>query len=602
MDGMRIPFGVIPVGAASAALALVLTGCGSGSPDDDGDGSAEATGASATDTAAAGDPGEHATADTDAPAADGVTDADVEAAEQIVAAMDDDELVGSVVMLTYNGTDVAAAADVIRERHLAGAIVMGYNLADGADADTVRQTTDTLAGAAGERGWPVAIGVDQEGGPVARLDDAALDFPPLMAAGAADDADVTRDAIAAQGTDLRNLGFTINFSPVADLTIGAEDPVINVRSPGDDPERVSEVIDAAVGGFTSTGLASAAKHFPGHGALTVDSHEELPVSEDSLEDLAEDSYAPFRTAAEAGVPMVLVGHIGLPGAEDVPATLNPDVYESLRDDVGFDGVAVTDALNMGAVTEAPGQETVKAIAAGADLALMPPDSGDAVTALGEALEAGELPRERLVEAATRVVAMQLWQARIGAVGGVDGEGGGVQGAGDGAGTEGAEGAQESGDGAGGDAAAEGDGEGAGGDAAADDALTALADGSLTVLAGECSFAEPADAVAVTGGSDSARATFTDAAEDAGLEVRDAGGGNAVTVRVGSGQGGGSADVVVGTSGPWAVEDAGADTILEVYDDNPHALTAVAKYLAGDLEATGRVPVEVSADAPDCAVD
>ncbi|WP_198394313.1 glycoside hydrolase family 3 N-terminal domain-containing protein [Brevibacterium yomogidense] len=612
---MRTPFGVIPVGAASAALALVLAGCGSGSPDDVGGESAVATGASATGTAAAGDPGDHATADTDAPPADGVTDADVEAAEQIVAAMDDDELVGSVVMLTYNGTDVAAAADVIRERHLAGAIVMGYNLADGADADTVWQTTDTLAGAAGERGWPVAIGVDQEGGPVARLDDAALDFPPLMAAGAADDADVTRDAIAAQGTDLRNLGFTINFSPVADLTIGAEDPVINVRSPGDDPERVSEVIDAVVGGFTSTGLASAAKHFPGHGALTVDSHEELPVSEDSLEDLADTSYEPFRTAAEAGVPMVLVGHIGLPGTEDVPATLNPDVYESLRDDVGFDGVAVTDALNMGAVTEAPGQETVKAIAAGADLALMPPDSGDAVAALGEALEAGDLPRERLVEAATRVVAMQLWQARIGAVGGVDGEGAegegaddgvGAQGSRDGVGAEGsddgagAEDAQGSRDGAGGDAAAEGGGDGAGGDAAADDALTALADGSLTVLAGECSFAEPADAVAVTGGSDSARAAFTDAAEDAGLEVRDAGGGNAVTVRVGSGQGGGSADVVVGTSGPWAVEDAGADTILEVYDDNPHALTAVAKYLAGDLEATGRTPVDVSVDAPDCA--
>src|SRR5699024_12337273 len=171
MDGMRIPSGVIPVGAASAALALVLTGCGAESPGDDGDGdaSAEAPGASATQTAA-GAPGDHAIADTDAPPAEGVTDADMDAAEDIVAAMDDDELVGSVVMLTYNGTDVEAAADVIRERHLAGAIVMGYNLPDGADADTVRQTTDTLAGAAGERGWPVAIGADQEGGPAARVE------------------------------------------------------------------------------------------------------------------------------------------------------------------------------------------------------------------------------------------------------------------------------------------------------------------------------------------------------------------------------------------------------------------------------------------------
>src|SRR5699024_3298221 len=162
------------------------------------------------------------------------------------------------------GTDVDAAAQVIEERHLAGAIVMGYNLDEGADADAVGDVTTTLASAAGERGWPVAIGVDQEGGPVARLDEAALDFPPLMAAGAADDEDVTRDAIRAQAADLRGMGFTMNFSPVADLTIGAEDPVINVRSPGDDPERVCSVVDAAVDGFTSSGLASAAKHFPGH--------------------------------------------------------------------------------------------------------------------------------------------------------------------------------------------------------------------------------------------------------------------------------------------------------------------------------------------------
>ena len=556
---MRTPIRVLSAGAAATcALALVLTGCSSDTEADP----MEATAASAT-----GDPGGHATAEADAPAGDGVTDDDVEAARKIVADMSDEELTGSVVMLTYNGTDVDAAADVIEDRHLAGAIVMGYNLDEGADADAVGQVTTTLAEAAGERGWPVAIGVDQEGGPVARLDGAALDFPPLMAAGAANDADITRDAIRAQSADLRSLGFTLNFSPVADLTIGAEDPVINVRSPGDDPERVSAVVEAAVDGFTSSGLASAAKHFPGHGHLTVDSHEELPVSEESLEDLSGDSFEPFRAATEAGVPLTLVGHIGLPGAEDVPATLNPDVYEALREDVGFEGVAVTDALNMGAVTEAPGQETVKAIAAGADLALMPPDSGDAVEALGQALESGDLPRERLEEAATRVVAMQLWQARVGVVGGEDAS------------------ADDAGSGAGDDAAPD-----------PDDALSALADASLTVLAGECSFEDPADSVTVVGGSDAARAAFTTAAEDAGLSV---GEGGDVTVSLGETA---SADVVIGTSGPWRVEDAGADTIVEVYDDNPHALAAAASYLAGDLDATGEAPVEVSTDAPDCAAD
>jgi beta-N-acetylhexosaminidase len=588
MGRMRIPSRVLHTGAAVSALALLVTGCSAGA--DGGD--EEATAATASAAVPAGDPGGHATAEADAPAGDGVTDDDVEAARKIVADMSDEELTGSVVMLTYNGTDVDAAADVIEERHLAGAIIMGYNLDEGADADAVGTVTTTLAAAAGDRGWPVAIGVDQEGGPVARLDGAALDFPPLMAAGAANDADITRDAIRAQSADLRSLGFTLNYSPVADLTIGAEDPVINVRSPGDDPERVSAVVEAAVDGFTSSGLASAAKHFPGHGHLTVDSHEELPVSEESLEDLSGDSFEPFRAASEAGVPLMLVGHIGLPGAEDVPATLNPDVYEALREDVGFEGVAVTDALNMGAVTEAPGQETVKAIAAGADLALMPPDSGDAVEALGQALESGDLSRERLEEAATRVVAMQLWQARVGVVGGEDASADDTgNGAGDGAG-------DSADDAAGEDSSDDDAGSGAGDDAAPDpdDALSALADASLTVLAGECSYEDPADSVTVVGGSDAARAAFTTAAEDAGLSVGEDGD---VTVSLGETA---SADVVIGTSGPWRVEGAGADTIVEVYDDNPHALAAAANYLAGDLEATGEAPVEVSTDAPDCAAD
>ena len=158
MGRMRIPSRVLHTGAAVSALALIVTGCSAG--DDGGD--EEATAATASVAVPAGDPGGHATAEADAPAGDGVTDDDVEAAQEIVADMSDEELTGSVVMLTYNGTDVDAAAQVIEERHLAGAIVMGYNLDEGADADAVGQVTTTLAEAAGERGWPVAIGVDRK--------------------------------------------------------------------------------------------------------------------------------------------------------------------------------------------------------------------------------------------------------------------------------------------------------------------------------------------------------------------------------------------------------------------------------------------------------
>ncbi|WP_291793471.1 glycoside hydrolase family 3 N-terminal domain-containing protein, partial [Brevibacterium sp.] len=524
--------------AVAASLAVLMAGCSG--PADEAAEQAETTEA-AQETVPSSPPA----TDYRAPdPAEGVAEEDREKAREIVEGMSDDELVGSVIMMTFRGTDAEAAADAIRERHLAGAIVMGYNLPDGADAETVAGVTDTLAGAIGDRGWPVAIGVDQEGGPVARLNSAAVEFPPLMAAGAARDPQLTQEAITGQGTDVRDLGFTLDFAPVADVTVGREDPTINVRSAGSDPELVSATSTAAIRGYTAAGVASSAKHFPGHGALTVDSHESLPVSEESLAELEESSYGPFEAAKEANVPTVLVGHIGLPGAEDLPATLNPDVYESLREDVGYEGVAVTDALNMGAITEQPGQETVKAIRAGADLALMPDDSQVAVDALKSALDSGDLDRERLVEAAGRVVAMQLWQARA------------------------AEAAEA-------DAPA---------DEEADESFTALADASLTVLKGECTLPEPAKTVSITGGDEAQQAAMKKAAEEVGLTV----GSGGTTVSL---DGEAAADVAVGTAAPWQVAGSGADTVLAVYDDNPHALRAAAKYIAGELTAEGTVPVE-----------
>ncbi|WP_344337563.1 glycoside hydrolase family 3 N-terminal domain-containing protein [Brevibacterium salitolerans] len=532
--------------AVAASLAVLMAGCSG--PADEAAEQAETTEA-AQETVPSSPPA----TDYRAPdPAEGVAEEDREKAREIVEGMSDDELVGSVIMMTFRGTDAEAAADAIRERHLAGAIVMGYNLPDGADAETVAGVTDTLAGAIGDRGWPVAIGVDQEGGPVARLNSAAVEFPPLMAAGAARDPQLTQEAITGQGTDVRDLGFTLDFAPVADVTVGREDPTINVRSAGSDPELVSATSTAAIRGYTAAGVASSAKHFPGHGALTVDSHESLPVSEESLAELEESSYGPFESAKEANVPTVLVGHIGLPGAEDLPATLNPDVYESLREDVGYEGVAVTDALNMGAITEQPGQETVKAIRAGADLALMPDDSQVAVDALKSALDSGDLDRERLVEAAGRVVAMQLWQARA---------------------AEAAEAHAPT-------------------DEEADESFTALADASLTVLKGECTLPEPAKTVSITGGDEAQQAAMKKAAEEVGLTV----GSGGTTVSL---DGEAAADVAVGTAAPWQVAGSGADTVLAVYDDNPHALRAAAKYIAGELTAEGTVPVEGFEDAPTC---
>ncbi|MCT1656716.1 glycoside hydrolase family 3 N-terminal domain-containing protein [Brevibacterium luteolum] len=545
--------------AGLLAGALTLTGCSRGETD----GPQEQSSPVAAETPAANSP--TTSAQPDARPADFTDEA-----KGIVAEMDDTALAGAVIMGSYDGTDAAAGAKLIRDDKLAGVIVMPYNLPQDVDRQTLRTMTDQFRTASGERGWQTMIGVDQEGGPVTRAGSAAVELPPLMAHGAADDPALTSQITALQGRDLIELGFTTDFAPVADVTVGKGDPAISVRSAGDDPQRVSSVVEAAVTGYDEAGIISSLKHFPGHGALTEDSHETLPVSQKSLDELADRDFAPFADAAEAGVATsMMVGHIALPGDETLPASLNPKAYQALREDVGFEGLIVTDALNMGAVTAgSPGQETVKALAAGADLALLPPDSAAAAEAVRTALGDGTLKRADLEESAIRVVAAQLWQTAT---------------------------AGDAGDDAG---------------KSEDDQRQQLAEAALTVMNGECRFAEPVDEVSVTG-SDLGVKAFTEAAKEAGLNVTDGAETTVAlvpgpllgseTVKQAKARNSKKADVAVALSGPWELDGYESGTQLAIYDDWQPGMTAVARYLTGDLEATGSLPVKVEGvNPPDCS--
>ncbi|QIN29026.1 glycoside hydrolase family 3 protein [Brevibacterium luteolum] len=545
--------------AGLLAGALTLTGCSRGETD----GPQEQSSPVAAETPAANSP--TTSAQPDARPADFTDEA-----KGIVAEMDDTALAGAVIMGSYDGTDAAAGAKLIRDDKLAGVIVMPYNLPQDVDRQTLRTMTDQFRTASGERGWQTMIGVDQEGGPVTRAGSAAVELPPLMAHGAADDPALTSQITALQGRDLIELGFTTDFAPVADVTVGKGDPAISVRSAGDDPQRVSSVVEAAVTGYDEAGIISSLKHFPGHGALTEDSHETLPVSQKSLDELADRDFVPFANAAEAGVATsMMVGHIALPDDETLPASLNPKAYQALREDVGFEGLIVTDALNMGAVTAgSPGQETVKALAAGADLALLPPDSAAAAEAVRTALGDGTLKRADLEESATRVVAAQLWQTAT---------------------------AGDAGDDAG---------------KSEDDQRQQLAEAALTVMNGECRFAEPVDEVSATG-SDLGVKAFTEAAKEAGLNVTDGAETTVAlvpgpllgseTVKQAKARNSTKADVAVALSGPWELDGYESGTQLAIYDDWQPGMTAVARYLTGDLEATGSLPVKVDGvNPPDCS--
>jgi len=330
-------------------------------------------------------------------------------ARAAVDAMPVEVLAGQVLVAAYPGTEPATPAGLVAAYHLGGVILMRDNVAS---LDQVRATAAAVqaAAAADGRRWPAVVAVDEEGGRVSRLRGLLPDLPAFAAFGAAGDDAATRDRFARLGADLDGLGVTMDFAPVADVTVGPADPTIGDRSASADPLVAARTVVAAGRGLLDGGTVPVLKHFPGHGSVTVDSHLGLPVQPASLEQLDARDLVPFRAAVDGGAPVVMMGHLDVvqldPG---VPSSLSPAAYGLLRDGLGFDGVAVTDALDMGAVPiGAPGEEVVRALAAGADLVLKPHDVAAAHAAIVAAVQSGALPRERLEEAAVRVVALQLW--------------------------------------------------------------------------------------------------------------------------------------------------------------------------------------------------
>lgn len=359
------------------------------------------------------------TPDPDAPLGWGPTVGELERATAMVADWTPSRLAGQVMVGRYHGTDPAEVAQLVGELHLAGVSVQSENVVD---AEQVRATTRAVTDAVARDGrtFPPVIGVDQEGGAVAHLRGIATEFPPYADAGDAIESHrargraVVRDAARATALELRDLGFTWLWAPVADVTIGYADPTIGSRSPSEDPRIAAAATRAAVRGYNRAGMVSTTKHFPGHGAVTADSHDELPELGAGLPELRKRELRPFRAAVDAGAPAIMMSHVAVQAvAPGTPASLAEPVYDLLADELGFEGVVITDSLGMGAVI---GREKppVAALRAGADLLLMPVDTPRAHAMVTRAVRRGEVPRERVEDAAAKVVALQLWQARVAA--------------------------------------------------------------------------------------------------------------------------------------------------------------------------------------------
>ncbi|MGZ9584098.1 glycoside hydrolase family 3 protein [Paenibacillus marinisediminis] len=268
---------------------------------------------------------------------------------------------------------------------------------------------------------PVWIGTDQEGGLVTRVSYASA-MNGNMALAATGDPELTTETARRTGEMLQHLGLNMNFAPVADVNVNPDNPVIGIRSFGASPERVGEFVKAYIAGMHSIGMPAAVKHFPGHGDTAVDSHLGLPVLNHTPDQMERTDWVPFREAIASGVDIVMMGHVTVPSLDNtqvkskqdgksiyLPATLSKAIVtDVLREQLKFDGVVMTDAMNMGAIAEHFGSDeaAVRAVQAGVDVILMPPNPVRVQERLLKEVRAGVISEERINESVLRILRMK----------------------------------------------------------------------------------------------------------------------------------------------------------------------------------------------------
>ncbi|WP_030869647.1 glycoside hydrolase family 3 protein [Streptomyces sp. NRRL S-37] len=258
---------------------------------------------------------------------------------------------------------------------------------------------------------PSLISIDQEHGVNVRIGSGATQLPGAMALGAGRSPSDARTAGRISGTELAALGIRQNFAPVADVNVDPANPIINIRSFGADARAVGRMVAAQVTGYQRAGVAACAKHFPGHGDTGEDSHTGLPVITHTREEWERVDAPPFRAAIASGVDSIMTAHLQVPALDpsNDPATLSPTILQGvLRGELGFDGVIVTDALNMQGVRTKYGDDRVPVLAlkAGADQLLFPPDIGVAYHGVLAAVRSGEITEDRLDESVLRVLRLK----------------------------------------------------------------------------------------------------------------------------------------------------------------------------------------------------
>lgn len=319
------------------------------------------------------------------------------------------EDIGNLFIVGFHGTTPSAEIlKLIHEYHIAGVILFSRNIES---PRQVWKLTQALQLEAKKAGYiqPLLIGVDQENGVVRRLSSGFTKFPGAMAIAATGKIENASKVYSYSAQELKAVGINWNFAPVADVNTNALNPVIGVRSFGDTPPVVAQYVRSAIDGIQSEGICSSVKHFPGHGDTETDSHIGLPILNKSLSDLESGELIPFIAGIQSGVASIMVSHIVFSQLDEVfPSSLSRNIMtDLLRQKLSFEGVIVTDDLEMDAIKENFGtvSAAIKALQNGADLAMISHHYDMQRAALEKAKKAvddGELDREIIEKKISRI--------------------------------------------------------------------------------------------------------------------------------------------------------------------------------------------------------
>lgn len=301
-----------------------------------------------------------------------------------------------------------ATKEALNKTPVGGVIYFSQNF-DSVD-QTKEMLTNTRKFAIENKGIPLFIAVDEEGGQVARVSDtlgttAFNDMYQYKDMGA-ETAYSNAKTIA---SDIFALGFDLDFAPVADTWSNPANYVIGTRAYSDDYNQTAELVPQAVKGFHDGGVCCSLKHFPGHGDTEADPHYGMATSAKTIADLETQDYLAFKSGIAAGADMVMMGHITMTSVDNLPASLSPKmINEELRGKLGFQGVVITDSLLMGAVSEGYSNEelAVAAVKAGNDMLLMPADPEAAVTAIENAVKSGQISEEQINTSVRRILTLK----------------------------------------------------------------------------------------------------------------------------------------------------------------------------------------------------